>query len=73
MKYRVNRPHGGIREHRYPQPGDQLDAVWKALIHLDAQGIDIGQDGRDMIARIKAVKDSVPKLPGTPGVSVIPE
>lgn len=41
--------------------GDQLDAIIKTLAHLQNQGIDIGDDGRELVAHSQWVKESFVK------------
>lgn len=52
--YRANR-----REAYDPLP-EQLDRVTKALAHLHAQGIDIGEHGLEQVERCRAVKNRFP-------------
>lgn len=52
--YRANR-----REAYDPLP-EQLDRVTKALAHLHAQGIDIGEHGLEQVERCLAVKSRFP-------------
>lgn len=52
--YRANR-----REAYDPIP-EQLDRITKALAHLHAQGIDIGEHGLEQVERCRAVKNRFP-------------
>jgi hypothetical protein len=50
------------RHINYPDMGDQLDMIIKALKHLkDTIGIDIGSDGDALVAKVDAVKAAYPK------------
>lgn len=49
------------RKTLYPDIVEQLDALWKALQHLEAQGIDIGPAGTTMLNQITSVKERCPK------------
>jgi hypothetical protein len=53
--------YGKARRGAYRSPGAQLDDIWKALAHLAAQGVDIGDDGRNAVRRHQAVKTRFPK------------
>ena len=46
-----------LRKQGYMPIGDQLDAIIKTFAHLESQGIDIGENGRDLIGHSQAVKD----------------
>ncbi|MGE6417401.1 hypothetical protein ACQKDY_06675 [Alteromonas macleodii] len=41
--------------------GDQLDAIIKTFAHLEGQGVDIGDDGRELVAHSNWVKESFVK------------
>ena len=47
------------RAAEYPALGDQLDAIWKAMVSL-AAGDPVPQDVRNMISAIAAVKERHP-------------
>lgn len=49
------------RKSLYPGIPEQLDAIWKTLQHLEAQGIDIGPAGTAMLSQITAIKERCPK------------
>ena len=36
--------------------GDQLDAIIKTFAHLDNQGVDIGEEGRELVEHSQWVK-----------------
>lgn len=42
--------------------GDQLDAIIKTFAHLQNQGIDIGQDGEELVEHSKWVKSKFAKI-----------
>lgn len=50
-------PHDERRRAEYPDIGDQLDAIWKAL----ALNPDLPPDTADMLKRVQQVKDKYPK------------
>ncbi len=50
------------RRDSYPSPGDQLDALWKMVQHLNRQNIDIGHDAEVMLGKIQKVKDTFHKV-----------
>lgn len=41
--------------------GDQLDAIIKTFAHLENQGVDIGEEGRELVAHSEWVKASFVK------------
>ncbi|MCH2089928.1 MAG: hypothetical protein MK175_22350 [Pseudoalteromonas sp.] len=41
--------------------GDQLDAIIKTFAHLENQGVDIGKEGRELVAHSEWVKESFVK------------
>lgn len=49
------------RRENYPQIGEQLDAVWKALDHLAWQGIELPSDTLAVLDQVKVVKTDNPK------------
>jgi hypothetical protein len=51
-----------LREKAYiPIDGDLHDAIASALSTLDSNGVDIGQEMKDMLATRQAIKDAYPK------------
>lgn len=63
MKRSIVVGHRAARESAYMPVGDQLDAIIKTFAHLEAQGIDIGQDGRELVKQSKEVKATFKKVP----------
>ena len=61
MKRNIVVGHRTARASAYMPVGDQLDAIIKTFAHLDAQGIDIGQDGRELVKQSKEVKATFKK------------
>lgn len=57
-------PHVIVR--KYPEPTDQLDGIYKALLAIKESGIDIGTAGTEYLDSITAVKTSVPKTYALP-------
>jgi hypothetical protein len=45
----------------YPNEGDQLDGIYKALIAVQASGIDLGTDATAYLDSVTAVKTEFPK------------
>lgn len=45
-----------LRRKTYMPVGDQLDAIIKTFAHLDDQGIDIGEEGRELVEHSQWVK-----------------
>lgn len=73
-------PHVLVR--KYPDPGEQLDGIYKALLAIKESGIDVGTAGIEYLDSITAVKTSVPKthtIPEAPdptmgvGTEALPE
>lgn len=48
------------RREQYDPIPEQLDRITKALAHLHAQGIDIGEHGLEQVERCQAVKSRFP-------------
>lgn len=59
-------PYDGRRAAAYPDIGDQLDAIWKALEQLPG----LPPDTAAMLQRIRQVKADYPKPPPSAGVSL---
>lgn len=51
--------HGPRRALEYPDIGDQLDAIWKALASAPLESLPV--ETREMLARVQAVKARFPK------------
>lgn len=51
----------GQRRREYPDIGEQLDALWKIINQLRLEGVNIPQDGDDMLGRILTIKKKHPK------------
>lgn len=56
MKIHHQGDHAERRRAEYPNIGDQLDALWKAL-----DGKDLPPEAAEIVKRIKAIKDKYPK------------
>ena len=50
-----------LRQQAYISVGDQLDSIIKTFAHLQNQGIDIGQDGKELVEHSKWVKSKFAK------------
>lgn len=62
MKLTHRRPYKQARKQLYPDMGDQLDALWKAIDEIANQtGILLPQESADMLNRIHEVKAKCPK------------
>lgn len=62
MKLTHKRPYKQARKQLYPDIGDQLDALWKAIDEIVNQtGIQLPQESVDMLNRIHEVKAKCPK------------
>lgn len=62
MKLTHRRPYKQARKQLYPDVGDQLDAIWKAIDEIANQtGILLPQESVDMLSRIHEVKAKCPK------------
>ncbi len=53
--------HSAPRKKAYMPVGDQLDAIIKTFAHLENQGVDIGEEGRGLVAHSEWVKASFVK------------
>ena len=51
----------GKRREEYPDEVEQLDALWKMVAHLKANGTDIGADAEAILDTIEAAKVKYPK------------
>ena len=63
------KPYDSVRQ--YPRAGDQLDAIYKALLSVRSSGIDLGSDADAYLDSITAVKTEVPKNGTSPAAPVI--
>ncbi len=61
MKIDVKVDHSKKRAVEYPDIGDQLDALWKALEILKTQGTNIGVDADTILTSITNIKAKYPK------------
>ena len=63
--YNVDLSYIGKRREEYPDEVEQLDALWKMVKHLKANGTDIGADAQAMLDSIDASKLKYPKPAAT--------
>jgi thymidylate synthase len=49
------------RVSEYPAISDQIDSIYKALLHLQDNGTDIGMVGSEWLESIRAIKEKYPK------------
>lgn len=61
MKVNLSVGHVVPRKKAYMPIGDQLDAIIKTFKHLKKQGIDIGEDGNELIDHTDWVKEKFAK------------
>lgn len=62
MKLTHKRPYKQARKQLYPDIGNQLDAIWRAIDEIASQtGIQLPQDSLDMLTKINEVKAKCPK------------
>lgn len=66
MKIRHVDPYDQRRAAEYPDVGDQLDAIWKALAALPS----LPPDAMEMLERIRRIKTTYPK-PRESGASAL--
>jgi hypothetical protein len=59
MGVTYDKPHTLSRE--YPNEGDQLDGIYKALMAVQASGIDLGTDATAYLDSVTTVKTEFPK------------
>ena len=59
-------PYDRRRASAYPEVGEQLDTIWKALAQLPT----LPPDTAAMLQRIRQVKTDYPKPPPSAGVSL---
>jgi hypothetical protein len=59
MGVTYDKPYTLSRE--YPNEGDQLDGIYKALMAVQASGIDLGTDATAYLDSVTAVKTEFPK------------
>lgn len=59
-KVSLPQDHGRVRAGKYPDVGDQLDALWKGFAAM-AEGKEPPGDSMAMLEQIRAVKERFPK------------
>ena len=50
-----------LRRQKYPDIGDQLDAIYRGFASIQKQGIRLPQETLDWMSEIKEVKDTFKK------------
>lgn len=61
MKLAIKVDYRAKRREAYPEIGEQLDAIWKALAaNPDA----LHPEARSMLAQVQSVKNTIPKPKG---------
>ncbi|MBB67930.1 MAG: hypothetical protein CMP19_10405 [Rickettsiales bacterium] len=56
MKANLIVGHTAPRKKAYMPVGDQLDAIIKTFAYLQEQGVDLGEDGRELVEHSQWVK-----------------
>lgn len=62
-EHQKDRSHQGKRLPEFPDIRDQIDVIYKIFKHLQNNGIDLGDEGRQWIQKIDSVKAKYPKAP----------
>ena len=57
MEIKHKEDYRPLRSSRYPNIGNQLDAIHKGFVSIQKQGIQLPQETLDWMAEIKEVKD----------------
>ena len=60
-QYKVDLSYIGKRREEYPPETDQIGVIWKIIENISASGVDIGQEGKDMLQLFKDIKTKYPK------------
>ena len=50
-----------LRKSAYPDIGNQLDAIWKALALIQEQGFNIGDDASYILGEVNRIKEKFQK------------
>lgn len=61
MKIKHKEDYRPLRQGRYPNIGDQLDAIYKGFDSIQKQGIALPQETLDWMSEIKEIKDTFKK------------
>ena len=61
MKIKHKEDHGYLRASRYPNLGNQLDAIYKGFVALKEQGIQLPQETLDWMSEIRLIKSTFKK------------
>ena len=60
-QYKVDLSYIGKRREEYPPETDQIGVIWRIIENISASGVDIGQEGKDMLQLFKDIKIKYPK------------
>tara|TARA_B100000424_G_scaffold5394_1_gene4007 strand:+ start:50 stop:466 length:417 start_codon:yes stop_codon:yes gene_type:complete len=60
-QYKVDLSYIGKRREEYPPETDQIGVIWKIIENISASGVDIGQEGKDMLQLLQDIKTKYPK------------
>lgn len=61
MKIKHKEDYRPLRSSRYPNIGNQLDAIYKGFVALKEQGITLPEETLVWMAEIKEIKDTFKK------------
>ena len=64
--YQEDKSHQSKRSPEFPDIKDQLDIIYKTFKHLQTNGIDLGDAGRQWVEKIDCIKEKYPKTPTPP-------
>lgn len=61
MKLKHSEPYAPLRAAAYPQPGDQLDALLKFVLAMQAQGVELPPETQAWVDQCQEVKQTYRK------------
>lgn len=65
-EYQKDKTHQGKRLPEFPDIRDQIDTIYKIFKHLQNNGTDLGEEGRQWVQKIDSIKAKYPKTPEQP-------
>ena len=60
-QYKIDLSYIGKRREEYPPETDQIGVIWRVIEKISASGVDIGQEGKDMLKLFEDIKTKYPK------------
>lgn len=60
-QYKIDLSYIGKRREEYPPETDQIGVIWRIIENISASGVDIGQEGKDMLQLFQDIKTKYPK------------